>query len=69
MECFYKELKVLMKLKALKMVNNGGFPMLLSVKKSFSYGEILMTYSGQNSYDEFDIGNSLEDKLLHTPFT
>ena len=28
-----------------------------------------MTYSGGNIYDEFDIGVSLDNALLHKPFT
>ena len=43
--------------------------MIISAKVASDIGEILMTYSGSNLYDVFDIGPSLEDANHHKPFT
>lgn len=43
--------------------------MIISAKVTSTLGEILMTYSGRNLFDLFDIGSSLEDAINHKPFT
>lgn len=66
---FRKELKILKKIKSLDLKENGGFPCIISAKLSNSLGEILMSYSGNDIFQEFDIHKSLEDQTLHTCFT
>ena len=41
--------------------------MIISAKVNSTYGEILMTYSGQNLHDLFDIDKSLDDVINHKP--
>lgn len=60
---------MLKKIKSLEIEQNGGFPVILSAMTASSTGEILMTYSGSNIYDEFDIRASLDDALQHKSLT
>jgi len=62
-------LKILKKIKSLDLKNNGGFPVIISAKLSNTLGEILMSYSGKDIFEEFDIHKSLEDANQHTAFT
>lgn len=52
---FRKDLKMLKKIKHLKLKDNGGFPVVYSAKQSRTYGEILMSYVGNNLFDEFNL--------------
>ena len=63
---FKKELKVLKKLKSLEIENNGGFPVIITAKLSEKVGEIMMSYSGRDIFEEFEIAQSLEDPTKHT---
>ena len=58
---FKKELKILKKIKFLSLKKNGGFPLILSAKQSRTLGEILMTYVGNDIFDEFGLASSFED--------
>ncbi len=59
---FKKELKILRKIKMLQLIDNGGFPYLLSSKISKNYGEILMTYVGSDIFMHNKIENKLENR-------
>ena len=52
---FKKELKILKKIKSLELDNNGGFPVIISAKLSNTLGEIMMSYSGKDIFDAFNI--------------
>lgn len=45
---FKKEVKILKRIKSLKLVNNGNFPVPLSAFVHMNAGEILMSYTGEN---------------------
>lgn len=60
---FKKDLKILKKIKALHLKDNAGFPYILSAKISQNYGEILMTYSGQDIYGQFNLQNCMESNM------
>jgi hypothetical protein len=59
---FKKELKILRKIKMLQLIDNGGFPYLLSSKISKNYGEILMTYVGCDIFTHFKIESKIENR-------
>ena len=65
---FYKELKILKKIKALNMVNNGGFPVIISAKLSKTYGEILMSSVGIDIFEYYGIAESLNNRKKHVCF-
>ena len=50
-----KELKLLKKIKSLKLLHNGGFPLLISAKLSNTLGELMMSYVGHDLFEEFNI--------------
>lgn len=52
----------------LNLKDNGNFPVILSAMKSSSLGEILMSYSGQDCFVEFELCHSIGDKSLHNCF-
>ena len=58
---FEKELRMLKKIKALKIVQNAGFPLIISAKVSKIYGEIMMSYVGENLFELLNIESSLND--------
>lgn len=60
---FKKDLKVLKKIKALHLKDNAGFPYILSAKISQNYGEILMSYTGQDIYGQFNLQNCMESNM------
>ena len=66
---FKKELKLLKRIKSLDLLNNGGFPVIISAKLSNTLGEIMMSYSGKDIFEEFEIHKSLEDQSQHKNFT
>lgn len=64
-EGWKKELKILNRIKKMKLPNNGGFPVIFTSKVSDHIGEIMMSYIGQNIYDEFKLEKSFQDSILH----
>lgn len=64
-DSFMKELKILKKIKILDLKNNGGFPLIISAKRSNTLGELMMTFVGQDLYKQFDIQKGLEDPKYH----
>ena len=46
----------------LQLIDNGGFPYLLSTKISKQYGEILMTFVGSDIFIQNKIENKLEKR-------
>lgn len=45
------------------MIENGGFPLILSAKISQNYGEIMITYSGPDVYGMFNLQNKMESNM------
>ena len=66
---FKKDLKVLKKIKALHLKDNAGFPYILSAKISQNYGEILMTFTGQDIYGQFNLQNCMESNMKFAGIT
>ena len=52
---FKNEYRVLKKIKRLKLKDNGGFPLIVSVKETPETGEILMTYVGKDIHNLFKL--------------
>lgn len=49
----------------LELKNNGGFPLIISAKISNSMGELLMSFVGNDLFEEYNIQKSLEDPKQH----